>query len=78
MKKVICLTLLFILSQLSYAGSDDIKVNLKAINKINSKTYILTFNNPYIKGNYEHYEIEKCDTFTLTASYSYKRYMKTG
>ena len=77
MKKIIYILLLCLLSSFSYAGSSYIKTNLQKIEKVDNKIYVLTFK--YLAIGDEKlfpFELRNCDTFTLTASYSYKRYMK--
>ena len=73
MIKIIYLSLLFLLSPFSYAGSSSIKTNLQKIEKVDSKTYILTFYNPNYKNDKG---FMACKTFKLTVSYSYKSYIK--
>ena len=63
MKKIFVL-LSFLFSSFAYEGGTYVTANLKDIKKIDSGTYELTFRN-----------LHACETYTLTVSYSYKKYM---
>ena len=65
MKKIFVL-LLLLFSSISYAGSSYITVHLLGIEKIDSKTYVLTLKT---------HNLSRCNNiFKLTATYSYKGY----